>query len=68
MSYVDSGLSPERRELLELERLRDLRELARAQEFADDRSYLRTRRAERFMCALVGLAAGTGLGLLYLFS
>lgn len=68
MSYVGSGPRPEQRELQELQRLRDLRELARAQEFADERAYLRSRRAERLMCALVGLASGTGLALLHLFS
>lgn len=68
MSYVSSGPSPEQQELRDLERLRDLRELARAQEFADERAYLRTRRAERLMCALVGLASGTGLALLHLFT
>lgn len=68
MNYVSSGLSPEERERRELERLRDLRELARAQEFADERANLRNRRAERFMCAVVGLVGGTCLGLLHLFS
>ena len=68
MNYVGSGLSSDDAELQQLEQLQTLRAFARAQEFADDRAYLRSRRAERLMYALIGLAAGTGLALLNLFS
>lgn len=68
MRHVGSDVSPEEQERLDLQRLRDLRELALAQEFADERAYVRNRRAERFMCAVVGLVSGTGLGLLHLFT
>lgn len=68
MSYVSSGMSPDEQGRHELDKLRTLRELARAQEFADERAHVRNRRAERFMCAVVGLIGGTCLGLLHLFS